>query len=339
MSSRLPASTLDVTGRDVHVMVPWAASLSEGCERGLPLLDDPLTFVNLHALLKRLGAQQWLRGDEYALNTPHERIWAQAQGWPAGETSMIPLAAHQARADGLDVGRDAWGLFTPCHWLMGHDHLTLLHPDELALTEGEAREVFEAVSPLFEDEGWRLRWGSNTRWYVSHESLANLPTASLDRVLGRNPDLWMPDHPQAKLIKRLQSEVQMLLYQHPLNEERQARGAYSVNSFWLSGCGRLPESGAPTESLQVLDGPRQALLHGDMDQWLQSWRALENEAFGPLLDALNQGRNMRLSLCGERHAVTLSTPRHDHWWQSAWHATVRRLTQQAPTPAALLAQL
>lgn len=339
MSSRLPAAASDATGPAPHVMVPWAASLSDACERALPLLDDPLTFANLHALLKRLSAQQWLRGDEYTLNTPHERIWAQAHGWEAGENSLIPLAAHQAGLDGLEVGREAWGLFTPCHWLMGHDHLTLLHPDELALTEGEAREIFEAVAPLFEDEGWRLRWGTSMRWYVSHESLADLPTASLDRVLGRNPDLWMPEHLQARLIKRLQSEVQMLLYQHPLNEERQARGAYSVNSFWLSGCGRLPEVADAAEAIQVLDGPRQALLHGDMEQWLQSWRTLERDVFGTLVKAVDQGQPLRLTLCGERHAVTLSAPRHMHWWQHAWQATLGRFTQQARTPAGLLAEL
>lgn len=192
---------------------------------------------------------------------------------------------------------------------MGRDHLTLLHPDELALDEHESRSLFDAVRPLFESEGWQMRWATPTRWYVSHDSLAGLPTASLDRVIGRNPDLWMPDHPQARLIRRLQSEVQMLLYQHPLNDERQARGAWPVNSFWLSGCGaRPPGDGAAGWRIHVLDAPRQALLREDIDAWVAAWQALDRGPLAAAWQALETGRPVQLTVCGERHALTLRAP-------------------------------
>ncbi|WP_442975439.1 hypothetical protein, partial [Salmonella enterica] len=97
-----------------------------------------------------------------------------------------------ARADGLDPGDLAWGLLTPAHWQLGREHLTMGDPDALALDAGESRAYFDAVRPLFESEGWLCAWGAPTRWYVAHASLTELPTASLDRVIGRNPDLWMP---------------------------------------------------------------------------------------------------------------------------------------------------
>ena len=335
MPQRPPDPSPDTTGAATHVMVPWAASLSDGCQQALPVLDDPLAFPHLHALLKRLGTHDWLRGDEYALTTPHERIWAQSLGWPAGESAQLPFAAHWARADGLDVGTLAWGLLTPCHWLMGRDHLTVIHPDELALTEPEARAFFEAIAPLFGDEGWCLHWGAPIRWYVTHESLGGLPTASLDRVLGRNPDLWMPEHPQARLIKRLQAEVQMLLYEHPLNEARQARGAHPVNSFWLSACGRLPDPVGPTHPLQIHDGPRHALLRNDIDAWTQAWHDLDRDVFKQVLDSTAQTPGPRLSLCGERHALTLSPPGRRGWWP----AVLARFSHQPVSPASLMAQL
>ena len=34
-------------------------------------------------------------------------------------------------------------------------------------------------------------------------------------------------------VRRLQSEVQMLLHTHPLNAAREDRGDLTVNSFWL----------------------------------------------------------------------------------------------------------
>ena len=86
-------------------------------------------------------------------------------------------------------------------------------------------------------EGYTLAWGAALRWYVAHESLQGLATASLDRVIGRNIDAWLPRQPEAKRLRRLQNEVQMLLHRHPVNEAREAAGALPVNSFWLSGCG------------------------------------------------------------------------------------------------------
>jgi hypothetical protein len=168
------------------------------------------------------------------------------------------------------------------------------------------------IAPLFEEDGWQVHWGHPTRWYVQHPSLSRLPTASLDRVIGRNPDLWMPEHPQARLIKRLQSEVQMLLYEHPINEARQAQGQMPVNTFWLSGCGDMPplpqNTATSANGWQAQTGPRSALLQSDVTQWLQAWRELEQRTWPALLAQIEQGQSVRLSLCGERHAVTLSTP-------------------------------
>jgi hypothetical protein len=339
MPSDTPATAAAPKTDTLHVMVPWAASLAEPCQKQLSQLDDAKAFPRLHRLLGLLTQQQWLRGDEYSPHAPHERVWAQTMGWPHGETDALPWAAWLARQDGLDTRQGAWGLMTPCHWLMGHDHLTMLHPDELALGEDEARAVFAAIAPLFSEDGWQIHWGAPTRWYVCHDTLADLPTASLDRVLGRNPDLWMPDHPQARLIKRLQSEVQMLLYQLPLNDQRQERGAYPVNSFWLSGCGRWPASGTECAGLQVEEGPRLASLKQDTAAWLAAWQALEAQACGAWLSALDQGVPMRLTLCGERHAVTLSAPPKPHWWQGAWQATVGRMSQRPASPSQLLASL
>jgi hypothetical protein len=291
----------------------------------------------LHQLLARLTAQTWHRGDEYALAPPHEALRAQALGWPDCPVGQTPWAAHWARADGLAVQDHAWGLLTPCHWLMGRDQLTVVHPDALNLGEGESRALFEAVWPLFDGEGWSLHWGAPTRWYVSHESLADLPTASLDRVVGRNPDVWMPQHPQARLIRRLQAEVQMVLYQHPVNDERLARGELSVNSFWLSGCGRAPvvQTARSGADLMMLEGPGQALLRGDMPAWLAAWQDLDGQALAHILQAAQAGQSVALTLCGERHALTVHSPPPSPWWRLAR----LRLRPRPVLPSSLLGSL
>lgn len=313
-----------------HVLIPWATSLSEACQQALTALDDPSRFPTLHHLWGRLRPGDRLEGDEYTPVPPHERMQAAAWGWP---TDQPPWAALLARADGLSVGDQAWGLLTPCHWHLGHDHFTMLPPDDLQLDADTSRALFDAVAPLFTDEGWALHWGAPLRWYAVHPVLADLPTASLDRVVGRNPDLWMASHPQARLLRRLQAEVQMLLHQHPLNDEREARGLARINSFWLSGCGVPRPIGGP--SPRSVDGPRQALLQGDVSGWLQAWDTIERETLPGLAAALDAGRPVLLTVCGERHAVSLTPAPPPGWWarlQARWRPVRQR-------PSDLLASL
>lgn len=324
-----------------HLVIPWAVGLAEPQEEARPgqdMADALPELPALQALLERLTEQQWLRGDEYQRAGPHERFLAGAVGWPDAQpgdrdtlpAAQPPWAALWAHLDGLPTHQgEAWGLMTPSHWLMGRDHLTLLHPHELALSEGESRTLFNAVRPLFESEGWEMTWGSPLRWYVRNAALGDMPSASLDRVIGRNPDLWMPDHPQARLLRRLQNEVQMLLYQHPVNDERESRRALSVNSFWLSGTGMpVADTGWPTWPLQVADAPRQALLRGDLPAWQAAWQALDAGPLRELNQALNAGHPVRLTLCGERHALTLSPPAQR---PGLWSALGRALPWRKPT--------
>jgi hypothetical protein len=217
----------------------------------------------------------------------------------------------------------------------------LLDPQTLGLSDDESRALLEAVRDLFESDGWTLQWGAASRWYASHESLRGLPTASLDRVIGRNPDVWLTDNPQARMIRRLQSEVQMLLYQHPINDAREAGGLATVNSFWLSGCGLVPESVLVPANVQVVDDLRAPLLADDMPLWLEAWAHVDNTALKAACEALAAGLDVRLTLCGECHALTLSrahTP--DGLGKRLWQSVKQWTGSQAkPDPVATLRSL
>lgn len=323
-----------------HCVVPFAASLSEPCLHALPRLDATGVLPNLRQLLVRLRETARTGGDEYALSMPHERVLASEMGWSDGD-GLLPWAAWWAIQDGLtlDPAR-TWGLLSPGHWLMGRDHLTLLDPHTMGLTESESKALLEAIRPLFESDGWTLTWGATTRWYASHDSLKGLPTASLDRVIGRNPDLWLTDAAQARMVRRLQSEVQMMLYQHPINDQRDATGLATVNSFWLSGCGPLPASTAWPATTHLVPDLRESLLADDMPTWLDAWAQLDRTLFQQLRQQLDAGQDVRLTLCGDRHAATLTRQPAAGIGSRLWQS-VRRLTGSAegPGPSAVLATL
>jgi hypothetical protein len=303
--------------------------------------------------MARLSVCGRLEGDEYALSMPHERVLGEVLGWGSAGApqadGLLPWSAWWAAQDGvaLDSSR-AWGLLSPGHWLMGREQLTLLDPASLGLDEAGSRALFAAVAPLFEDDGWTLVWGAPLRWYAAHPTLTQLPTASLDRVIGRNPDVWLTAHPQARTLRRLQSEVQMLLYQHPANDAREAAGLLTVNSFWLSGCGQpptgqtaLPQSPVWPAGITLVDTLRAPLLADDMPAWLQAWQAADEAVFKPALMRLDAGQDLRLTLCGERTALTLGPKPPASLGSRLWRQLGTLIGKPPATlaPSAFLAEL
>jgi hypothetical protein len=281
----------------MHLLVPFASALSEAAVHTLRDLQLP----RLQKLLTLLAPAARCGDDEYTLTPPHERALAEALGL-RGEDGRLPWGARQARLDGIAVDDRAWALMTPVHWAVGSEQVTLVDPATLALTEAESREHLEAIRHLFESEGFTLAYGAPTRWYAAHDSLAALPTASLDRVIGRNVDLWLAARAESRLVRRLQNEVQMLLYQHPAHDARVARGELPLNSFWLSGCGREQPDAPASEPPVVDERLRTPLLAGDWAAWAEAWAALDAERIAPLLAKAQRGEAVALTLCGERYA-------------------------------------
>ena len=273
----------------MHLVIPFAAPLSDAGRAAMAQLKLP----GLAARLSTMEEASRDEGDEWSLSPPHERALARERGW-VGADGCLPFAAHGAVQDGLDPGDLAWGLVTPVHWRLGTEQVSLMDPEHLGLDEAASRELFEAVEPLFTSEGFAFAWGGPTRWYAAHETLSGLPTASLDRVIGRNVDPWLTSQPEARLVRRLQNEVQMLLHTHPLNADREARGLPVVNSFWLSGCGvAQPTRPKPVRAVATL---RRFALAEDWAQWARAWQLLDAEIGHAALE--------RLTLCGERTALS-----------------------------------
>lgn len=304
----------------MHLLIPFASGVSPAAAHTLGTFNLPC----LSKLLSRLHAGSKTGGDEYSFSTPHEAALANAWGWH-GRDGIFPWAAHQARADGMDVRTSAWGLLTPAHWHVGRDHITMADPAALKLTDIESQALLNALQPLFADDGWTLQWGSAERWYASHPSFANLRCASLDRVIGRNIDLWLPNTPEVKSIRRLQSEAQMLLYAHPLHDERQARGDLPVNSFWLSGCG--VHQAVVADAVHVDSRLRAPLLAEDWATWAETWAALDSSVMADLLRRSQNGEMVSLTLCGERYSR-----RFDASPQSLWKRVSRSWQNVAVAP-------
>ncbi len=310
----------------MHLIVPFAAPLSDAGRAAASAMVLP----NLARLLGLLDEQGRDEADEWSLSPPHERALARALGL-AGADGAIPWAARNARVDGVDVGDLAWGQISPVHWHLGTEQVSLVDPATLMLDDAGSHDLLDAARELFTGDGFVLAWGAAQRWYVAHESLADLPTASLDRVVGRNVDRWLGSDPAARRLRRLQAEVQMLWHAHPLNAARESRGLLPVNSFWLSGCG-VAQADHPSPGLTVDERLRAPALADDWAAWVKGWESLDASAIAACVESLGQGRPVQLTLCGERASATFAATQTSAWrrlrtrWQvPAWPAWMERL--------------
>lgn len=287
----------------MHLLIPFAFCSSEGCRQALA----PLKLPNLEKLLRRLTPEPVDQGIEDSLSPPHERALARALGLPVSD-GLIPWAALQARTTfDAPESSSAWAFITPCHWRNGAKHVAM---GSLPLPDFEAQEslaLLAAMQPYFLEDGISLHYDQADRWLACGDVFKDLATASPDRVAGRDVAHWLPGSPSAMALQRLQSEMQMLLYHHPVNDAREAREVQVVNSFWISGTGALPplqHQGDIAPEPVLVTRLREAALGEDWQAWSQAWQALDATECAALLTTLNQGGSLELTLCGECSAQT-----------------------------------
>jgi hypothetical protein len=313
----------------MHLIIPYAASQAFTG----PEVWGGLQLPHLQSLLGQLQRQQvWQDPEAIPLHLPHERLLAHALGW-ASDATALPWAAWQSGA--ADGTPQAW--ITPCHWQIGMDQVVMSDPAALQLTDEESQQLLHAMQPFLQEDGLQVSWHSAGQWHARGDMLNGLATASLDRVIHQNVKDWMPQGPAARPLQRLQSEMQMLIYNHPVNDAREARRQITVNSFWLHGAGALPApTAAPAERLEMPQDLRSAALHGDVQAWRQAWQQLDATVLADLLAHVKATGQVTLSLCSEHAAHTYTAA------PAAWHQRTQRAFKRLfnkTTPAAALAAL
>jgi hypothetical protein len=237
---------------------------------------------------------------EDSLSMPHEIAYARALGLPSDE-GKIPWAAFETQTFGAPC---AW--VHPCHLDVGMTDMVMQPVDRLRLSDAESRELHALIAPYFEQDGIALKYHIATRWLALGAQFADFSCASLARVQGRSINDFLPDagaFAQALQIGRLQAEIQMLLYTHPISEARISHGLPAVNSLWVDGAGAL--DAMPQASCEVrLDLCLQKAAH-DEHAYRKAWQSLILSAAQLAAQSLAENQALALVLCGERCAITL----------------------------------
>lgn len=283
-----------------HLLIPFAGRGSPACRAALPALKLP----NLESLLARLTLADTDTQDESTRSPPHERALARALGIPAAD-GCIPWAALEARQTGIAAAddREGWGLVALCHWQVGIDDVVLGDPSAIEIDAAESAALLAAAQPFFEEDGIALHPSSVPgRWLARAPIFDGLATASIDRAVGCPISQWSPLGDSAQPLRRLQNEMQMLLYTQRVNDDRAARGVPPINSFWLSGTGALKDATPTASAPTVSDALRVDALRDDGAGWAGAWQALDAGDIATLLADCTRGTEVTLTLCGDRSA-------------------------------------
>lgn len=284
-----------------HCVIPYASVGDDSCQHVLQTLELP----HLEQLLRTLAPSDVDLGEPDQPIPPHERAVARAWGLDAAQPAWAACTTDLTEPC-------AW--FTPCHWTAGADQVRMDDPSALVLDAEDAQALHRVLQPWFAEDGMQLTIVEPQRWCVSGAPVAQLMTASMDRVLLRDVSNWLPPTAAARRLQRLHSEVQMLLYDHGFNDARAERGLSPINAFWMHGAGQL-SADALTQvrtqqaqvHLQVIDSLRQSALRQDWVAWKAAWLAADAGPLTDLLHHVHAGGQATLTLAGELHARSFST--------------------------------
>lgn len=159
------------------------------------------------------------------------------------------------------------------HLLTGLDHLQLAEPVPVPLDATESDAVLATLNGHLEGSGFVLHADGGPGWLCECPPDLQFTAVEPSSAIGLNLRGLLPDGRDARRVRALVNELQMLLHEHPVNERRAASGQALVNSVWLWGAGSAGEIRGAARGVLVTD-----------DEWLAGLWSLHGGCLQPPRD-------------------------------------------------------
>lgn len=196
------------------------------------------------------GKNAFLRfGHASFLSHATDLLWMEQLGVSVQEE--MPLARWLLSAESTVQMPKQGGLLLvqPVHLSLQRDSFALEGLVQLSTAE---YNTMTALFNQFFAEAQLTFIPSNTGqyWFLHSPHLWQLNTHLLQMALQRNVQRWMPTGADAQGLRGIMNQVQMLMHEHPINQQRVQDGLPEINSVWFSGVSNAPL--APIKATSVL---------------------------------------------------------------------------------------
>ncbi|WP_210398991.1 hypothetical protein [Steroidobacter denitrificans] len=182
-----------------------------------------------------------------------------------GAAAHFPSAALIRTGELGEPAAGFWMHAQPLYFAAGMQHLSaMLLCEHNRLLPAERAALMPSLAAHLQSSDFELlgRQESDSEWLVRGAHAWQFMSVSPEHAVSMPLDEAMPQGRDAAMLRRLMTELQMLLHEHPVNAQRQARGALPVNALWLHGEGVLDLDSLPRRTALPLAFGRDAYLRG-----------------------------------------------------------------------------
>lgn len=160
---------------------------------------------------------------------------------PKQTNAAIAWAAIQNKAGKQASSQDKlayWLYATPVHLVLQRDTFSLAAPVPLSLEMDEADALTAALNQHFTSDGLAFIWHENT-WFLSLQANPQISTTAPQAAINKDISAYLPTGEGATKWASVTNEIQMLLFEHPVNIAREAKRLPAINSVWCYGSGQI----------------------------------------------------------------------------------------------------
>jgi len=164
-----------------------------------------------------------------------------------------PVAPRLAHAFGIEPAGAYWLCADPVTLVAGADDVRLSGVvDDLPLED--ARALAATLNAHFERDGIEFVVGDAARWFVRAPDVQRLSTHPPEAALDAPLFEFLPRGEDAARWRRWLNESQMILFDHAVNQRRQADNSAPANSIWPWGGGTNQPPASRSRGTRIFGG-------------------------------------------------------------------------------------
>lgn len=157
-----------------------------------------------------------------------------AEAYPSAATMLA--GASGERPAGF------WLRAQPIHFAAGLDRITtVVLKGDARMSAMERTTLAPLLAGHLQSSGLELHHASEDEWLLRSAQPLQVQTVTAEFAAANPRAEILPRGRDAGGLRRLMTELQMLLHEHPVNASRQARGVPVINAIWIHGEGQLAE--------------------------------------------------------------------------------------------------